>query len=327
MASDIDILKRAKDREGDPKGRHYSWSAYNVGATRQDINRLLAEELIVVAHKSSRIDFHEYSVTRYLLTEKGSSVVFAAMMEKEFRRIPVEETLEAMQLVVGFDDLKLEIARAVEKRRRTNFILEGPPACAKSVMLEAVRSVVQDSYMAFGSRTSAAGLSGILFEYQPGILLLDEADKMRHEVYSVLLGLMERGEIIETKSQNTRGIILETMVIAACNTSQKMPREFLSRFALHAHFPEYTRDEFIDVCLGFLGRTENCPEHLARLIGEAIFDRNLGDIRKARSVWELMTEPTEAEVIRVVNVMEKYGPENHTGFRRKKARGRRLPGL
>jgi hypothetical protein len=331
MASDIDILRRASDREGDLRDKRppnlRSWSAYHVGATRADINRLIAEELIVVTSNSSRIGPGEYSLTRYRLTEKGRSVIFSASMEREFRKVPRSEILEAMYLVVGFDDLKLEIAKAVEKRKKTNFLLEGPPACAKSVMLEAVRTVVPDAYMAFGSRTSAAGLSDILFEFQPGILLLDEADKMRHDVFSVLLGLMERGEILETKNQKTRGITLETMVIAACNSSTKMPREFLSRFALHAKFPPYERDEFIDVVRGFLTRASDCPAELSELIGQCVFDLNLGDIRRARAVWDLMDEPTEAEVRRVIRVMQKYDPENHTRERRKPAAARRLPGM
>jgi hypothetical protein len=331
MGSDYEILRRAYDREGDSRDHRppnlRSWSAYHVGATRADINRLIAEELIVVTSNSSRIGPGEYSLTRYRLTEKGRNVIFAASMEKEFRKIPRAEILEAMYLVVGFDDLKLEIAKAVEKRRKTNFLLEGPPACAKSLMLEAVRTAVPYSYMAFGSRTSAAGLSDKLFEEQPGVLLLDEADKMRHDVYSVLLGLMESGEILETKQGKTRGIQLDTMVIAACNSSAKMPQEFLSRFALHVNFQPYTRDEFINVVTGFLSRATECPADLAGIIGRAVFDLELGDVRKARAVWDFVDEPTEAEVRRVGLLMKKYGTENVVRGRRKPGRGQRLPGL
>lgn len=316
MASHIDILRRASSYEGQGKdGRpRRTWSAYQMGATQADINSLLADELLEKMASSSRIGQYDYAPARYRLTDKGRSIVFAASMEKEFRKIPVEETLEAMQHIIGFDDLKLEIARALEKRKRTHFLLEGPPACSKSVLMETVRTVAPDAYMAFGSRTSAAGLSGMLFEHQPGILLMDEADKMRHDVFSVLLGLMERGEIIETKIQKTRGILLETMVIAACNSSAKMPREFLSRFALHVHFPEYTRDEFVDVCHGMLTYAQ-CPPEIAILIGELIFDLSplkggtrVWDLRKARAAWDVMNEPTKEEVKRIVSLMRKYGP-------------------
>ncbi len=303
MPSDLDILRLAYGREQDPRNgdrvRLLGWEYYRVGASKRDMDRLVDEGLVDIVFKS-------HGVTSYHLTEKGRSLVAVLAMEREQTVIPAASVLEAMELVVGFDDLKEAIAYAVEGRRRTNLLLEGPPACSKSLILEAVRSAVPTAYIAFGSRTSAAGLSDALFEHQPTVLLLDEADKMHNDVYAVLLGLMEKGEILETKSKKTRGIQLNTMVIAACNSSAKMPREFLSRFALHAHFPLYTRQEMIAVCRGFLSRAEHCPPELAGLIGARVYDYGLGDVRKARGVWQLMHSATEAEVQRVVSLMLKY---------------------
>ena len=322
MASDMEILQRAYDRETDSRDRRppqlRSWEYYTIGASRNDIRRLLDEGLLIVAVKTS-------TLTKYKLSEKGRKFVWAMTMEREFAKIPAASVLEAMNLVVGFDDIKEAIAKSIETRRRINFLLEGPPACAKSLLLEAVRSVVPDAYIAFGSRTSASGLSEALFEHQPSVLLLDEADKMHNDVYSVLLGLMESGEILETKSRKVRGIKLDTMLIAACNSTAKMPREFLSRFALHVLFPIYTREEFIDVCRGFLTRAEQCPEIIAGSIGRAIFDYNLGDVRKARGVWQLMTAPTQEEVYRVIHLMQKYNPDGHR--RARPTQGGRLPGM
>jgi len=308
MSSDMEILRRAYERENDTRDRrppqHRNWEFYTIGASRKDINRLVDEGMVIVALKSS-------TLTKYKLSEKGRNFVFSTSMEREFTKIPAASVLEAMNLVVGFDDMKDAIARAVESRRRINFLLEGPPACAKSIMLEGVRSAIPDAYIAFGSRTSAAGLSDALFEFQPSVLLLDEADKMDNDCYSVLLGLMESGEVLETKSRKVRGIRLETMVIAACNSSAKMPAEFLSRFALHAHFPKYSREEFIEVCIGFLTRAESCPSDIASLIGRLVYDYGIGDVRKARGAWQLMTDPTQDEAVRVIQLMMKYSPDNH----------------
>ena len=321
---DMELLRRAYEREHDTRDRRpphlRSWEYYTIGASRKDISRFLDEGLLIVAFKTS-------GLTKYKLSEKGTKLVWATTMEREFAKIPAASVLEAMDLVVGFEDLKLAIARAVEARRRTNFLLEGPPACAKSLLLEGVRSAVPDAYIAFGSRTSAAGLSDALFEHQPSVLLLDEADKMDNDCYSVLLGLMESGEVLETKSRKSRGIRLETMVLAACNSSVKMPREFLSRFALHARFPMYTRQEFIDVCHGFLSRAEDCPPDLAVLIGQFVFDYEIGDVRKARGVWQLMTAPTEDEVRRVVQLMLKYSDNHNKRQTSQTSQSGRLPGL
>ncbi len=321
--NDMEVLQRAYERENDTRDRrppgHRNWEFYTIGASRDDIRRLLDEGMLIIAMKTST------GLTKYRLSPKGRDFVFATTMEREFSRVPASSVLAAMDLVVGFDDIKDAIAKAVESRRRINFLLEGPPACAKSLLLEGVRSAVPDAYIAFGSRTSASGLSDALFEHQPSVLLLDEADKLHMDVYSVLLGLMESGEILETKSRKTRGIKLDTMLIAACNSTAKMPREFLSRFALHVLFPTYTREEFIDVCRGFLTRAEQCPEDIADIIGRAIFDYDLGDVRKARGVWQLMTAPDREEVHRVIRLMLKYNPDGHK--RTKSTKGSRLPGI
>ncbi|MBA7649283.1 hypothetical protein ES703_57079 [subsurface metagenome] len=320
----MDILRRAYERETDSRDRRpphlRSWEYYTIGASQKDVRRLLDEGLLIVAIKTSNI-------TKYKLSDKGRELVWALSMEREFAKIPAESVLDAMGLVVGFDDVKEAIAWAVATRRRTNFLLEGPPACAKSLILEGVRSAVPDAYIAFGSRTSAAGLSDALFEYQPSVLLMDEADKMENEVYSVMLGLMEGGEVLETKSRKSRGIRLETLIIAACNSSAKMPPEFLSRFALHVHFPLYKREEFIDVCYGFLTRAENCPPELAKLIGQFVYDYSIGDVRKARAVWQLMISPTESEIQRVIRLMLKYAPDNNKRRQPSPAPSSRLPGL
>ena len=324
MPSDLEILRRAYDRENDTRDRRpphlRTWEYYSIGASRNDISRLLDEGLFIIAMKAA-------GLTKYRLSEKGRGLVAAMAMEREYAKVPAQSVLEAMELVVGWEDIKQAIAYAVEARRRTNFLLEGPPACAKSLILEGVRSAVPDAYIAFGSRTSAAGLSDALFEHQPSVLLMDEADKMDNEVYSVMLGLMESGEVLETKSKKTRGLRLETMVIGACNSSAKMPREFLSRFALHLSFPPYSREEFIDVCQGFLARAEGCPPELATLIGQTVYDSGLGDVRKARGVWQLMMAPTEAEVHRVVQLMLKYSPEGNPRGPGKRRPTTRLPGI
>src|SRR3990167_2272051 len=312
MSTDIEILQRALDFEA--KRGTQAWEKAGIGASQTDINRLAGEELIELKHHSSKVGTGLYGPALYRLTEKGRRLL---TMQAEIRPpVPVAEIVEAMSLIVGFEDIKETLAYTIHVRRRIHFLMEGPPACAKSLFLDAIRSTVPDAYMAFGSRTSGRGLSDALFEKKPSILLMDEADKMRHDVFSLTLGLMEAGEIIETKSGDTRGIKLKTIVIAACNSSKKMPPEFLSRFAFHPKFPHYTREEFTDVVRSMLSRAEGCPEELAVMIARQIFDNNLGDVRQARGVWQLMREPTEEQALRVLRMKEKYSSGERRAARR-----------
>ena len=95
MSTDIEVLHRAYDRENDSRSRSKLWAAYHVGATRADINRLLAEDLITQSHQSARMGRHDYSPALYRLTEKGRSLIFATTMEREFERVPAADILEA----------------------------------------------------------------------------------------------------------------------------------------------------------------------------------------------------------------------------------------
>lgn len=302
--TDQEILERAYRQEADSRTgarwRRDGWSHFRIGASRDDVKRLLAEGLLELANESG-------SYRSFRLTEKGRGLVAMSAFDANGRRVSAASVLAAMDLIVGFDDLKQAIASALESQRRINFLLEGPPACGKSLILEAAQQVVPTAELVFGSRTSGAGLSNLLFEKRPTVLLLDEAEKMRFDVFSMLLGLMERGEVIETKYKKSRGITLDTTVLAACNSSAKMPPEFLSRFSLHAKFPSYTREQFLDVCRVCLSRVQGCPPDIAVLIGQQVYDYGLGDIRRARGIWDLMEAPTEHEVARVVAMMEKYG--------------------
>jgi len=83
-------------------------------------------------------------------------------------------------------------------------------------------------------------------------------------------------------------------------------------------------DEFIDVCQGFLSRAENCPPDIARFIGRMVYDYGLGDVRKARGAWQLMTTPTEDEAHRVVQLMRKYSRNNHNHSKQQKTETKRL---
>jgi len=308
--SDIEILKSAYQIETDPRRpamfRH--WESSQVGASRSDVIRLKSEGFIEV---KTRISAGPESVNKYKLTDKGIQMVKSLAVEDDDFQIDAQDVLVAMTLIVGFDDLKEALSKKVHDRDRTHVLMIGPPACAKSLFLESIRTAVGSKYcyLAFGSRTSGSGLSDVLFSQKPAVLLMDEADKMDKDVRAIMLGLMETGEIIETKSNKTRGIRLNTQVIAACNRTEKFTPEFMSRFAFRPEFPPYTRQEFLEVCIGFLSRSEQAPADIAELIGKMVLDYNLGDVRAARGPWRMMEKPTEDEVHRVTRLMVKYSPD------------------
>jgi replication-associated recombination protein RarA len=305
MATDAQILRAAYQKEHMPgrleRWKPWAWEAWAVNASKEDLKRLRDNGYIT-----------EYGETRghtlYVLTPRGTTRGEAEVLERKMAAPDYRSIITEMDGIVGFDDIKETLARAVSSQKKINFLLQGPPACAKSLLLDAIKSAAPApySYEAFGSRTSSAGLSDVLFEMSPQILLFDELDKMDGDCYAICLGLMEKGEVVETKKGNIRSEHLDCMVIGACNSSAKMSREFLSRFAAHFYFPEYTRDEFIEVCVGMLARTHNFNADIATIIGASVYDRQLGDVRRARGVADLMMEPSVDEVERSLTLIEKY---------------------
>ena len=85
LANDMEILRKAYERETDTRDRRpphiRSWEYYTIGASREDIRRLLDEGLIIIAVKTS-------TLTKYKLSEKGKNLVWATTMEREFAKIP-----------------------------------------------------------------------------------------------------------------------------------------------------------------------------------------------------------------------------------------------
>jgi len=316
--TDLEILQKVFEKETDPRTAGWvsrkGWTLFQLGIRLKDVSHLIEDRCLENMPNETMF---------FRLTDRGRGMVAETALAHEQARIPAARVLEAMEGVVGFDDIKETIARSVEGRRRVHILLQGPPASAKSLLLEAVRvAAAEAAYMAFGSRTSAAGLSDVLFQHRPAVLELDELDKLHHDALSILLGLMETGEVLETKSRQTRGVTLNCQVLAACNRSHKMPPEVLSRFAFHATFPPYTRDQFVEVARLFLPKVEGCPPDLAERIGAYVFDYGLGDIRRTLGVWKIMQEPTDHEVKRVIDMMLKYAPPDRQDRRQNPAAAR-----
>lgn len=301
MATDFELLKRAETWEERNKPR--AWQALDIHATRQDINRLLDSGYFERRCASSRIAPGQFGPALYKITGKGLKILEA---KSDLPPVTVEAVMRAMQHIVGFEKLKLLIAETIAYHKRAHFLLEGPPASVKSTILDAIRNVVSDSTMVFGRGASAKGLSNKLFEEQPSVLLMDELDKSKKEVREMILGLMETGEILNTKADDSRGIVLDTLVFAACNTSVMFSPEFKSRFAMHPCFDRYTRKEFIDVVVSMLAK--DTPAELAEYIAIQVFDSELGDVRQARDIRKLMNSSNIAEADRILNIKLEYRP-------------------
>jgi len=101
--------------------------------------------------------------------------------------------------IVGNDDTKLILNKAIQSRKPVHVLLVGKPGSAKTMFLTEIMRSVRECYFTIGSNTTKAGLVNQLFEKEPKYLLIDELDKMSGNDQVSLLHLMETGIISETK--------------------------------------------------------------------------------------------------------------------------------
>src|SRR4249919_1427356 len=141
--------------------------------------------------------------------------------------------------IIGHNDIKMILNRAILAKKPVNLLLLGKPATAKTMFLTEIMRSIKASYFIVGSNTTKAGLVNQLFDRRPKFLLIDELEKMSVTDQTSLLHLMETGIISETKINKTRQMELTTWVFATANSSKKIIQPLLSRFAVLG-MPEYT---------------------------------------------------------------------------------------
>jgi Holliday junction DNA helicase RuvB len=288
----------SKDVSGQSTDVSWEWTDVGIQATK--IRPLLNAGLVSIV-------FSTNTSTYYSLV--GRAVIKEALGRKEelaitpAARADVPEDL--FDCIIGYDDVKDEIRFTLREEKKSHYLLIGPPATAKSLFLMELGRL-SGTYPATGSRVSGAGLTDAFFNYQPKILLLDEIDKIHVDATAVLLSVMESGDVLETKYKRHRGLKLDLNVFAAGNSDRSMPNELLSRFDTKLYFPQYSFEEFVSVCRGYLPRYEKVPEDIAEYIGVQTWQHLDKDLRTARGIARRLRESSFSDVDRVVRFLKKY---------------------
>jgi MoxR-like ATPase len=215
--------------------------------------------------------------------------------------------------IVGYHDIKELFARAImSSNKQIHLLLCGPPATAKSLFMQQLMRL-EDSYFTLGSHSSKSGMVDALFEKQPRYLIVDELDKMSIKDQTILLSLMEKGIVVETKYKRIREIRLKTSVFATANETKKVLLPLLTRFSVLYLHP-YTFEEFKEITKQILYHEEGIDLEIAYFIAYAVWNMmksaNIRDcIRIGRMVAAAAsTNKTliKDDVIRIVETFIKY---------------------
>ena len=207
--------------------------------------------------------------------------------------------------VVGYEDVKWMLKRAITTQEITNIILYGPTGSAKTVFLMCIEENLDDSVFMSGKPSSGPGVLDKLFTKTPKYMLIDEMDDMNTGVQQVLSQYTETGIVDETKVGKDRKLKTNTKTFGSANYPEQIIDQVNDRF-LDLHFEPYTYDEFVEICQHILPKREGTEEDNAELIANEVWNIEGGaDIRKAVQVARLSRGDPE----RVISVLKNYTDE------------------
>jgi holliday junction DNA helicase RuvB len=205
--------------------------------------------------------------------------------------------------IIGHDDVKMILNRAILSKKPCHILLTGKPGCAKTMFLTEIMKSFKDSYLVVGSNTTKAGLVNQLFARQPKFLLIDELDKMPQQDQTSLLHLMETGIVSETKMKKTRQMHLTSWVFGTANITEKIIEPLLSRFVI-LRVPDYNFEEFTDIAINRLGK-EKFNKDIATIIAKNVW--TVLDSRDVRDVIKVARLVGKQDDIRpIIDVMKRY---------------------
>jgi Holliday junction DNA helicase RuvB len=287
---DLDRYRCPNGHEGESYTLHFE--AWEAGIPPWFANNLVSIGVLRVVYKSNRST--EYSMTRDGYDAIVSILGGARGYEEEgtATRGPIDTSL--FDDIIGLDNVKVVIAKALNSDKPVHVLLVGPPASAKSMILERIANYYGVEIL-LGGTSTRAGLRDYIAERMPELLIIDEIDKVSDVMdLSVLLSWMwhQKITIVMHKRKETIRCPTVCKVIAAANNPEKLPRELLSRFTI-VEIPPYTEEEMLKICVNEV-KKEGVEEEIAKAIAEAVVkDMKSRDPRDCIKIARMKPETVE----------------------------------
>lgn len=223
----------------------------------------------------------------------------------EMHDFPDEDELEEMGIfddVVGYDDIKFLMRRAMTADDIVNILLVGPKGSAKTVFLMCINKLDNSEYIS-GKPTTGPGFYDVMFDETPRYVAIDEIDNADSGTQKALADYTETGILVEAKGNNKRRKMkTNTKTFAAANRINDIVDEIANRF-VDLHFEPYTRNEFIEVCEHIIPRNENKSKNEATKIAKAVWDfEGFGNVRKALQAARLSRGDPE----KILGILDDY---------------------
>lgn len=269
------------------------WEWDNVQVATASVNKMIVKGWVKKIFSSN-------STKAYCLTDRGETLAKQLVGGKgdspprDVRTAAMDLPERFLEGVVGHDNIKWVLKRSLSAEKPVHVLLIGPPSTAKSMLLDEIHAGL-GSYFTSGIALTSAGLTDMLIEEQPRLLIVDEIDKVKSwNDLAVLLVWMETGNIHVTKHNRNLHVNAPGRLFAAVNDTRNMPAPLLSRF-LKIRISPYTDKELFMV-IQFLLTREEVPANMRNTI--------------IKQLWGLTKDPREyvrcARVCKVPEDVERF---------------------
>ena len=193
--------------------------------------------------------------------------------------------------IVGYEDIKKLLYRAIKTKHNVSYCLVGPPASAKSIFLQEIeRQEKSNSAYIDGTGASGRGLVETLVnKLNIKYLLIDEIDKMTKKDVTVLYNVLETGRLTSTKKNFTFDQQFDGLrVFATSNSRERMPKPLLSRITTLL-VPEYNLEEFQEINRRLLTKRFGLSTAVSDMISLGVWNKiRSKDIRKVITIAKLV---------------------------------------
>ena len=187
-------------------------------------------------------------------------------------------------------------------------LMQGPPACSKSLFIQAMRRKYKDSFWINGGNASGAGMLDAVFDRKnTSHLLIDEVDGLKAPDQKAILDLIETGVLSSVKVKKNGGAryreFSNLKIFVTCNNVEKLSKAFQSRF-FRIYFKEYTEEEFIEIAIKMFPKKDpELCEYIAKATWRVLESKNIRDcIRIIKS-----SKNSEA-ADKLISLQIRYGP-------------------
>lgn len=232
---------------------------------------------------------------------------FNQEVERKLGHVQNQGAEEFFDSVIGYGDIKKLLLRCIQSsdKEPVHVILDGPPASAKSMFLEAMKNKLEDVHYIDCTNATGPGLVDFLFDNDVKFLLLDEVEKMSDSDQNVLLNVMERGVLTSTKVRHTGDKEMKNLSIyATTNYIDEISKPFRSRF-MEFSLPEYTEEDFKNIAVKLLGLRYEHSEALALKIADTVWNKiGSKDVRDMLQIAKLSKNVEDVDF--VATTLQKY---------------------